>query len=234
MPTPHNALLDPLPRRERQRLLAGCEPVELVRHVVLAEAGAALGAVWFPLQGFVAQLLPAGVGGGPGGLAVGMVGPEGMVGATLALGVAAAPVRSVVQGAGSAWCVGAERFGQEVRAGGALSAGVRRYLFVTVVQLGTGAGCQRDHALGPRLARWLLMCDDRSRAGEIRLTHEALGQLLGVRRVGVTVAARGLQGAGIIDYQRGALRVLDRPALEAHACACYRADLGIHRALLRR
>jgi CRP-like cAMP-binding protein len=108
------------------------------------------------------------------------------------------------------------------------SAGLRgvlgKYLYVLMGQLTSSAGCQRFHSIGPRLARWLLMSQDRSEANRFRVTHEFLSYMLGVRRVGVTIAAGELQREGLIEYHRGDVTVLDRKRLEAAACSCYAGD----------
>ena len=226
-----NALIRRLPVADRARLLARCEPVQLALSAVLVEAGAQADPVFFPVDAFVSEVL--GVPGHPG-LEVGMIGREGMVGATRGLGVTVAPFRSVVQGAGSAWRLGGEDLDREMLRSDALRGVVHRYLYGTMVQLGTASACRRFHALGPRLARWLLMSHDRAHADEFRVTHEFLGLMLGVRRVGVTLAAGALQATGAIRYRRGHVTVLDREGLEAQACSCYRADLRAYRAAMRR
>jgi len=221
-----NALIRSLPRTERAQLLAHCEPVQLVLSEVLVEAGVPLSQVLFPVDGFVSQVMQ--LPGHPG-LEVGMVGREGMLGSTLALGVAGSPVRSVVQGGGAAWRLGSVHFGRELQQGKTLRRLVNQYLYVTQVQLATASACRRFHALSPRLARWLLMSQDRAHADEFQVTHEFLGLMLGVRRVGVTVAAGELQAEGLIHYHRGRMAVRKRAGLEARACSCYAADRAVYR-----
>lgn len=221
-----NRLVRALPRSDRLHLLALCEPVRLELSQVLVEAGAPLNQVLLPVDGFVSLLTQ--VPGHPA-LEVGMVGREGVVGATLALGVTLSPVRVIVQGAGSAWRVGSVHFGRELQRSEALRRLMQRYLYVTLAQLATASACRHFHALAPRLARWLLMSHDRAHADAFHVTHEFLGLMLGVRRVGVTVAAGELQDQGLIHYHRGAMTVHDRTGLEARACSCYAADLATYR-----
>ena len=105
-----------------------------------------------------------------------------------------------------------------------MRAALGRYLYVTMAQLASAAPCLRFHHIGPRLARWLLMSQDRAHTASFPVTHEFLAYMLGVRRAGVTSAAGALQDRGLITYQRGHLTVLDRTGLEAVACGCYASD----------
>ena len=224
-----NHLIERLPRAERGRLLAICEPVELALGEVPFEPGQVTSHVWFPVDGFV-SLIMVQVGGH--GLEVGMVGREGMLGAHLALGVSTAPLRALVQGPGKAWRIGAPAFRAELARSEPLRQGLNRYLCVSMAQLAAAAACLRFHQIGPRLARWLLMSQDRVNADHFHVTHEFLAGMLGVRRVGITAAAGRLQRSGLIEYRRGELAVLDRAGLEAAACGCYAADRLSYAALL--
>jgi CRP-like cAMP-binding protein len=216
-----NHLIERLPRAARLRLLAICEPTLLVFGETLCTPGETTSHVYFPIQGFIS--LVTFVTGHPG-LEVGMVGREGMVGVQLVLGVAANPVRAIVQGAGSAWRIGKKAFAEELAQSAPLQRILNRYVFVLMTQLATSATCLRFHLIGPRLARWLLMTQDRSHADSFHVTQEFLSFMLGVRRVGVTTAAGVLQRNGLIRYVRGEVTILDRPGLEAAACSCYAAD----------
>jgi CRP-like cAMP-binding protein len=218
---PQNHLLELLPRSDKARLLALCQPMQLELTQVLTERGAITRHVWFPVDAFISLI--AQIDHHPG-LEVGMVGREGMLGAPLALGVSAVPLRAVVQGAGSAWRVAAGPFKLELARSNALRRVLGLYLYVRMAQLAASAPCLRFHLIGPRLARWLLMSQDRAHADHFHITHEFLAYMLGVRRVGITVAAGVLQRSGLIRYRRGEITVLDRSGLEAAACPCYAAD----------
>jgi CRP-like cAMP-binding protein len=207
------------------RLLAACESFPLVLADVLCEPRQPTRHVYFPTTGFISlvTMMP-----GSPGLEVGMVGREGMVGSQLALGVVGAPVRSLVQGAGVAWRVGARAFKTELARSPALQRLLGKYVYVLMAQMASSAACLRFHQIGPRLARWLLMSHDRAGTDAFHVTHEFLAYLLGMRRVGITGAAHDLQLRGLIDYHRGELTVLDRPGLEALACGCYDTDRRIY------
>jgi CRP-like cAMP-binding protein len=220
-----NQLIDGLPMRERKRLLALCQPVELVLSDVLYEAGTPTKQAYFPTEGFISLVAQV---DSHTGLEMGMVGNEGMVGAQLALGVQKSPLRAVVQGAGACLSIGASPFTALLADSQPLQRELARYVHVMMIQSAALAGCLRFHMIAPRLARWLLMSQDRAGNSQFRVTHEFLAYMLGVRRVGVTVAAGALQRQGLISYHRGDLTVLDRGGLEAAACSCYASDLAAY------
>jgi CRP-like cAMP-binding protein len=227
--TVENRLIGLLPRRDRARLLARCESVELVLSEVLSHAGEPTRYAYFPTEGFISLVMM--VDGNPA-LELGMVGREGMLGAQLALGVAAAPLDALVQGEGVAWRIGAAALRRELAASPALQRGLSRYVYVLMAQMAESAGCLRYHQISQRLARWLLMSQDRAHNNNFRVTHEFLAFMLGVRRVGITNAAGELQRSGLIEYRRGNVTVLNRKGLEAAACSCYAADRRTYAALL--
>ena len=220
-----NHLIESLPRADKAKLLAICEPVRLVLSEVLCDPGDQTRHVYFPTEGFISlvTLVPD-----RPPLEVGMVGSEGMVGAQLALGVVTAPLRALVQGSGDAWRIGTRAFQTELQRSLPLQRSLDRYLYVLMAQLATSAACLRYHQIGPRLARWLLMTQDRAHADTFHVTQEFLAYMLGVRRVGITTAAGGLQRHGLIEYNRGQLTVRDRTGLEAAACSCYAADRQVY------
>lgn len=221
MATVENLLIDHLPRKDRVRLLSHCEPVPLVLGEVMYQPGLPTRYIYFPIDGFISLLVL--VDGKPA-LEVGMVGREGMLGAQLALGLTTAPLHALVQGRGTAWRIGTAAFRRELALSAALQRRLNRYLYVLMAQLAASAACLRFHQIGPRLGRWLLMSQDRAYSDTFPVTHEFLAYMLGVRRVGVTVAAGALQRQGLIEYHHGELRVLDRAGLELAACGCYAAD----------
>jgi len=215
-----NLLIACLPRKERKLLLDHCEVVELAFGEILCEADKPVTHVYFPLTGFISQLTT--ISGHPP-LEMGMIGNEGMLGATLILSVNTAPLRAVVQGAGTAIRIGTQEFRRDLSECPALLRVINRYLYVTMAQLSQTAACNHFHEIEPRLARWLLMTHDRAHANHFHLTHEFLADMLGVRRSGITVAAGALQGKELIGYTRGEISILNRSGLEAAACECYEA-----------
>jgi CRP-like cAMP-binding protein len=216
-----NRLLEALPRSDLRRMLAGCETVELAFAEVLYKPGERLSHVYFPLRSFISLIMAVDESTS---LEVGLVGNEGMFGVPLVLGVDVSPVRAVVQGAGSALRMDAPAFCRELGRNKALQRETDRYVFVHMCQLAQTAACTRFHVVEARLARWLLMTQDRAHADSFHVTQEFLALMLGVRRVGVTKAASSLQARHLIQYNRGDITVLDRRGLKGAACRCYDAD----------
>jgi CRP-like cAMP-binding protein len=201
-----------------------CDRVELTFGQVLADPDVRLTDVYFPLTGFVSLISPV----GEASLEVGLIGPEGMVGATIALGVDSAPLQALVQGAGSALQLSAARFRREIRLRPAFRALLLRYCYVLLRQVSQTAACTHYHSIEARLARWLLMTQDRAGGSSLHLTQEFLSVMLGVRRVGVTQAAGKLQARRLIDYHRGEIVVVNRRGLEAASCGCYAGDKRLY------
>jgi CRP-like cAMP-binding protein len=216
-----NRLIGKVAREDRRRLVSLCESTPLLLGQVVAEPGKPARHVYFPITGFISLI--AVVPGSPG-LEVGMIGREGMLGAELALGVDTMPLHAVVQGAGSALRIGKAALRGELARSPSLRRTLDRYVAVLMAQLATSAACVRFHQIGPRLARWLLMSNDRAHADTFEMTQAFLAHMLGVRRVGITAAASALQRRGLIEYHRGVLTVLDREGLERAACGCYASD----------
>ena len=217
-----NHLLQLLADTDRHTLLQHCDVVQLKFADILCEPQVPYRYLYFPLSGFI-SLVTKLAGHKP--LEMGLIGNEGMLGVTLALGISEAPMQAVVQGQGTAWRIEIADLKYVLSHSPHLKHILQQYLFVQLSQLSQSAACAHFHQLSPRLARWLLMSHDRAHSDHLQLTHEYLADMLGVRRSGVTVAAGIMQQQQFISYSRGMISILDRPALQNVACECYQAGL---------
>jgi CRP-like cAMP-binding protein len=216
-----NRLLAALPSQEREQLIRQCEIIQLHFAEVLYTVGDRIRHVYFPTGGFISLITPLDAGAG---LEIGLIGNEGMLGTSLLLDVEIAPFQASVQGTGSALRISAAAFMQELEQSPVLWRLLKRYLYISISQLAQSAACCRIHVVEERLARWLLMTQDRAHTSSFKLTHMAMAYMLGVRRVGITKAASSLQRQNIISYQRGNIKILDRISLENAACSCYQLE----------
>jgi len=221
MTASENLLIAQLPPAEREHVLRLCEPFDLVLSAELSTRGQPLSHAHFPNEGFLSLVID--VDDYPS-IEVGMVGREGMLGTELVLGLAKTPWRAMVQGKGHSWRLPATALRKALTTQPTLKRVLQASLLVRLHQQALAAACERFHMIGPRLARWLLMSQDRAQADHFHVTQEFIALMLGVRRVGVTEAAGELQRAGLIEYQRGEMKVLNRAGLLAQACSCYAAD----------
>jgi len=213
-----NRLLAALPVDDLERLAPMFDTVRLEVGAVLCEPGDPLRYIYFPHDSLISLLA---VAEGRMTLEVGLVGREGILGATVALGHDVAQVRAVVQRAGSASRIDSAQFRSEFTRNPALQRVLYRYTDTLLAQAIQIAVCSRFHVLEARLARSLLITRDRLQSDKFHLTHEFLAHALGVRRVGVTKAASALQQQGLIIYSRGNIEILDVPGLAAASCKCY-------------
>jgi CRP-like cAMP-binding protein len=213
-----NLLLDSLPETLRAKLVDHGERVDLEFGQVLCEPAQDLTHAWFPMTCFVSLLAPL-----PGHEAIelGMIGNEGMLGASMVLGSRLPFMRGVVQGAGQALRVPAAELQRFASSNAVLRDLMGRSVHRIVDQLVQSATCNSFHELQPRLARWLLMSQDHAHSDTLQLTHQFLANMLGVQRSAVTIAAGSLQAQGLIEYSRGRVSVVSRSGLVAAACGCY-------------
>ena len=212
-----NRLLVALPRDEYHRLLPHLEKVPLPLKTILYEANGPIAHVFFPLNGVVSLvIMDAGFT-----LEVGVIGNEGMVGTPVFLGSDRSPTKAIAQIPGAALRMEAEVFQREMRRLGPLHGLVQRYTQSMINQISQSIVCNRRHSVEKRMCRWLLMSHNRVEADEFPLTHEFLAQMLGVCRPTVTAVAGTLQKAGLINYHRGRITVINRKGLEAASCECY-------------
>jgi len=215
-----NRLLQALPRRDRHRLLAACEPVELKFADVLREPGQRIRYVYFPTGGSISLIAPTATGAG---LEVAVIGDEGVLGVSVAFGINIGSQRALVNGAGTAWRIAAPPFCREFERSPRLRRVLSRYIYVVMAQLSQSAVCTSFHDVTARFARWLLVTGDRGHSNQFYITQEAISAMLGVRRQGVNHAASLLRQRKLIRYTRGHLTILDRRGLQAAACDCYLA-----------
>lgn len=213
-----NRLLAHLSRRDGQRLLASCDRVELRFEDVLCKAGERIRHVHFPIDSCASLVTTLGDGSR---LEVGIVGYEGMVGASLILGMEVSPQHAVVQCAGSAWRMSTAAFQRHLGKNIELRRRLNGYVYVLMAQLSQTNACTHYHLIEARLARWLLLTRDRTRRDQFHLTQQFMAYMLGVRRVGVTKAAGSLLTQGLIEYRRGEITILDGAGLGRAACTCY-------------
>lgn len=216
-----NQLVGRMARSAAQRFVALCDNVELKPSERLWTKGIASAHVYFPLSGSISLMSD---NAGASNLEIDMVGREGMLGIHTILGGVLAPARADVLQPGRAYRIAVDDFNAELSRSPALQVVLQRYLYLRMLQMTSTAVCARFHEIGPRLARWMLMSHDRAASDSFEITHEALSQLLGVRRAGITRAAGQLQQTGCISYRRGVVQILDRPGLERASCACYQLD----------
>ena len=213
-----NHLLAALPEADYARLLPDLELVSMPLGWAVYESGGHMGYMYFPTTSLV-SLLYVMENGASAEIAI--TGNCGLVGISLFMGGETTPNRAVVQSAGDGYRLKASVVKKEFAMGGSLQHLALRYTQALITQMAQTAVCNRHHALERQLCRWLLLSLDRLPSNELTMTQELIGNMLGVRREGVTEAAGKLQAAGLIHYSRGKITVLDRPKLEARVCECY-------------
>jgi len=213
-----NVILLSMPEGEYDLIRPHLELLELPRHQVMHEQGQKIDFAYFPNDGMVSLVILAKDGKS---VEVGLVGKEGMIGTPLVVRVPCCPYRAIVQIPGGGLRLAAETLESILPLTPEFKLYVNRYILIQGLQIAQVAACNRLHELDQRLARWLLMCQDRVDSEWLPLTHEFLAQMLGTGRPSVTIAAGVLERAGAIENLRGTIRVLNRKDLEKAACECY-------------
>jgi len=213
-----NGLLAALPKTAADQWLLQLQPVDMPLGKVLYEPGSKLSHVYFPTTSIV-SLLYVMEDGASAEIAV--VGHEGIVGIAMFMGGNSTPSRAVVQSAGGGFRLKSDLLMQEFNRAGPVLHLLLRYTQALITQMAQTAVCNRHHSLDQQLCRWLLLSLDRLHSNELVMTQELIANMLGVRREGVTEAAGHLHKAGLIQYQRGHITVLDRARLEQRVCECY-------------
>ena len=213
-----NRLLASLPVDEYQRLHPHLEPIDLKLRQILYAAGERASHVYFPHESIVSLVSVMKDGRR---VEVGLVGNEGMLSTETYMGGNGSPNEAMVQVADSGVRMETDVLLKEFKRGGILQTVLLRYAQSLFTQVSQCAACNRLHSIEKRLARWLLMVSDRTKSARIPMTQEFLAFMLGSERSGVTLAAITLQEAGVIDYRRGKISIVDREGLVGAACECY-------------
>jgi CRP-like cAMP-binding protein len=216
-----NRLLNLLTDNQRKNFVGSCELINLNLGDVLIEPGDKVSYVYFPVEGIISwekQII------GSPFLVVTLIGNEGMLCISSLLGVDISPCRAIVQKSGFALRIPASTFIHQLQQIAGFDAILKRYAYVSYNQVLQLAACNLFHLLESRLARLLLMFQDRSQSDELHVTQEQLAEMLGVRRVGVTKAAGSLQRQNLISYSRGNVIIHDQNGLKATSCICYQTD----------
>jgi CRP-like cAMP-binding protein len=216
--TVENEILLSLPAKERDLIFPQLTFMELRTHVVLHEPGEVIKFAYFLNSGLASVLTVLAEGKS---VEVGLTGKDGFVGLPLIVGFSTSPTRTVIQIEATGFRINAKNLVQAMRQSPGLVNRLQRYVQILGMQGTQVAACNRLHEVDERLARWLLMCQDRIGSNFVALTQEFLAHMLGTRRASVTVAAGILQKAGLITYQRGHVNIVDRPRLERACCECY-------------
>ncbi|MDB5988258.1 MAG: Cyclic nucleotide-binding domain (cNMP-BD) protein [Nevskia sp.] len=213
-----NRLLVVLPKTVHERLDPHLELVPMPLGRVLWESGDRLNYVYFPVDCIV-SLVQTMADGSSNEIAI--VGNEGMVSISAALGGVTAPTRAIVLHAGFAYRLKMNALQDEFEHAGVLQRLLLRYSQALLMQVAQRAACNRHHSVEQQLCRLLLASADRLRSNRLTMTHEVVASMIGVRRVGITEAIGKLKRAGLIDCERGSITLLDRRVLAQHSCECY-------------
>jgi CRP-like cAMP-binding protein len=214
----HNHILSCLPPDEWARWQPHLEPVDLPLGKTLYDSGSQMEHVYFPTNAIVSLLYVLENGASA---EIALVGNEGLVGVSLFMGGGSTTTEAVVQSAGVGFRLKARIMKDEFERSGPTAHLLLRYTQAMITQMSQTAVCNRHHTLYQQLCRWLLLSLDRLEGNELVMTQELISNMLGVRREGVTEGALKLQKAGVINYRRGRITVLNRPALEKRSCECY-------------
>jgi CRP-like cAMP-binding protein len=226
-----NQILNSIPDSEYALIRPDLEFVQLAHHHLLHEAGEKIEFAYFLNEGLASLVVLTSDGRS---VEVAIVGHEGIVGTPLAVGLHRGPYRTIMQIPGSGLRIKSETLEERMRETPELRLLMNRFVLVQGLQIAQIAACNRLHEIEQRLARWLLMCQDRVDSDSLPVTHEFLAQMLGTGRPSVSLAAGILQKANIIENLRGTVRILNRIELESAACECYRAIQQFNRTLALR
>jgi CRP-like cAMP-binding protein len=213
-----NKVLLATPQSEFELMRTDLEYIDLPSHLSLHEPTRNIEFVYFPNRGMVSQVVVTKDGQT---VEVGVVGKEGYVGAGLAVGLTRSSVREVIQIAGDGFRMMGNAIERTLRLAPQLQLILSRHTGLQAMQVAQTAACNRLHDIKQRLSRWLLMTQDRVGSGMLPITHDFIATMMGTDRSTVSLAALLMQKEGVIDYVRGAVKVVNRRKLEKSACECY-------------
>jgi CRP-like cAMP-binding protein len=213
-----NHLLAALPEPDSERLASFLELVTMTLGEVVYEPDVRMRFVFFPITAIVSLLYVMEDGSSA---EIALVGNEGFVGVPLVMGGETTSSRAVVQSSGRAYRMKSSLLKEEFFRAGPMQKLLLRYIQALLTQMAQTAVCNRHHTLDQQFCRWLLLSLDRLPSNELSMTQELIANMLGVRRESVTEAAGNVQKAGLIEYHRGLIKVIDRAGLEARVCECY-------------
>jgi CRP-like cAMP-binding protein len=226
-----NHILNSIPPSEYNLLRPDLESIQTPQHEILHEAGEKIEFAYFLNEGMASLVVLTSDGRS---VEVAIVGHEGMVGTPLAVGLRRGSYRSIMQIPGSGVRIKSEVLTERLQETHELRLVLNRYVLVQGLQIAQIAACNRLHEIDQRLARWLLMCQDRVQSEYLPITHEFLAQMLGTGRPSISLAAGILQKAGTIENLRGTVRILNRKELESATCECYKTIQQFNRSLASR
>jgi len=213
-----NYLLAALDGPDLERLRGALTEVSFELGEVIYESGDHLDFAYFPTTSIVSLLYIMENGATA---EIGVTGNDGVLGLALVLGGETTTSRAVIQSAGTALKIKAGDMKKEFRLGGRFQELLLRYTQALMTQISQTAVCNRLHPIEQQLARWVLLSHDRLQSDDLNMTHDLISNMLGVRREGITLAARKLGARKLITNNRGTITVIDRKGLEAASCECY-------------
>ena len=213
-----NKLLLAIPDEEFRKIRSRLQFIDLPHHFILHQPHQTVRFAHFPNEGLISLVVELKDGRT---VEAGLLGNEGASGMPAVLGLSRSPLREVVQIAGNGFRVRVNTLRELLPSTPVLQTTLNRYAAGLAMQVAQTAACNRLHKIEERLSRWLLIAQDRVDSGIVPITHDFLATMLGTDRPSVTVAAGVLQRAGMIEYTRGSVRILNRKKLESFACECY-------------
>ena len=220
-----NKLIDILSPESQERLISKSIMTELKMSELICKSDLLMSHVYFPVAGFVSIIQ---MNSSTQSIEVGIIGDEGMVGGEIGIGLKNNPFGVIVQGRGEAWKMEVSDYLEVLNDDCNIRTVNNAYLGFRMRQLGLSSACGHFHGIQERLAKWLLMSEDRAKSKSFTMTQQFISLMLGVRRVGVSSIASQFKKDGLIQYRRGELTIMNREALKELACSCYEKENSIY------